>query len=51
MNLALGIVLLWLGCALLWVAAHGLDTQNSSPGSIFAQLGKEVQKSTASGGG
>lgn len=49
MNLALGIVLLWLGCALLWVAAHGLDTQSSSPGAIFAQLGKQIQASTTGG--
>lgn len=36
MGLALAIILIWLGCALLWVAAHG--TQAARPWDAFSQV-------------
>lgn len=45
MLLALAIVLLWLGFALLWVAWHGLDVEQGSPAGIFGTLGKDLRTS------
>ena len=36
MGLAFSIVLIWLGCALLWVAAHG--TQAAKPWQAFTEV-------------
>jgi hypothetical protein len=36
MGLALGVLFLWLGAALLWVASHG--TEASSPWQVFQQI-------------
>lgn len=36
MGLALGVILLWLGCALLWVASHG--TEASTPWGVFQEV-------------
>jgi len=36
MGLALAIILIWVGCALLWVAAHG--TQAARPWDAFSQI-------------
>lgn len=36
MRLALGVVFLWLGAALLWVASHG--TEASSPWQVYQQI-------------
>lgn len=49
MNLALAIVFLWLGCALLTVAFHPLgDGATGSPQGVFATLqGKISQAGTA----
>jgi hypothetical protein len=44
MHLALGVLLLWAGCALLWVAWHGIDAESTSPGAIFSTLAKQVQQ-------
>lgn len=46
MRLALGILMLWAGCALLWVAFHGLDGESTSPGAIFNALGKQLREQT-----
>jgi hypothetical protein len=49
MNLALAIVFLWLGCALLFVAFHPLgDNATGSPQGVFTTLqGKIKQAGTA----
>lgn len=49
MNLALAIVFLWIGCALLTVAFHPLgDNAVASPQGIFATLrGKIAQQGSA----
>jgi hypothetical protein len=36
MGLAFAVVLIWLGCALLWVAAHG--TQAAKPWQAFTEV-------------
>lgn len=36
MNLALGVLFLWLGSACLWVATHG--TQADSPWGAFTEV-------------
>lgn len=36
MNLAIGILILWIACALLWVAVHGADVKN--PYDAFKKL-------------
>jgi hypothetical protein len=36
MHLAFGVIFLWLGAALLWVASHG--TQASTPWGVFQQI-------------
>lgn len=46
MRLALGVLMLWLGSALIWVAFHGLDAESSSPGAIFNTLGRQVREQT-----
>ena len=38
MNLAVGILLIWLGSALLWVAAHGLDSGAQGFADIWSQV-------------
>ena len=40
MYLALGIILLWLGCAGLWIALHGIDAEDANPSGYFGTLGK-----------
>lgn len=49
MRLALGVLLIWLGCALLWVAFHGLDGETDSPGAIVNTLAGQVRKEMGSG--
>lgn len=44
MGLALAVLFLWLGSALLWVAAHG--TQASSPWAVFQQVTGAMKKGT-----
>ncbi|MFJ8719745.1 hypothetical protein ACIRD9_42540 [Streptomyces violaceus] len=36
MGFALAVLFIWLGCALLWVAAHG--TQAAQPWHVFTQV-------------
>ncbi len=36
MGFALAVLLIWIGCALLWVAAHG--TQASTPWAVYEQI-------------
>ena len=36
MGLALAVLLIWVGCALLWVAAHG--TQAARPWDVYKQV-------------
>lgn len=36
MGFALAVLLMWLGCALLWVAAHG--TQAARPWDVVSQV-------------
>lgn len=50
MRLALGVLLIWLGSALLWVAFHGLDGETSSPGAIVNTLGAQIRKATSTTG-
>jgi predicted alpha/beta-fold hydrolase len=38
--------MLWVGCALMWVAFHGLEGESSSPGAIFNTLGKQLRAQT-----
>jgi hypothetical protein len=45
-RLALGVLLIWVGCALLWVAFHGLDGETASPGAIVNTLGAQLRKET-----
>lgn len=42
MNLAFGIVFLWLGAALIWVASHGTDA--GSPWEAYQQIIGAVRK-------
>lgn len=42
MGFALSVILLWLGCALLWVAAHG--TQAASPWAVYTQVTDAMRK-------
>lgn len=49
MRLALGIFMLWVGVALIWVAFHGLDGETASPGAIWATLGKQLRKEVGDG--
>lgn len=51
MRLALGVLLIWLGSALLWVAFHGLDGETSSPGAIVNTIGGAIRKQTQGGDG
>lgn len=44
MGLALSVLFLWLGAALLWVAAHG--TQASTPWAAFQQVTGAMRKGT-----
>jgi hypothetical protein len=41
-NLALGIALGWLGGALLWVAFHGIGSQNASPAGVINTITSEI---------
>jgi hypothetical protein len=36
MGFALSVLFIWIGCALLWVAAHG--TQAARPWDVFSQI-------------
>jgi hypothetical protein len=38
MNLALGIMCLWLGSAMLWVASHGLPSGAHGFGDIWREI-------------
>ena len=38
MSLALSIVFIWLGAALLWVAFHGIDAQSATPKGVMATI-------------
>lgn len=42
MNLAMGIVFLWLGAACLWIASHG--TEASTPWGAYKQVIGAVRK-------
>lgn len=44
MGLALSVLFIWLGSALLWVAAHG--TQASTPWQAFTQVTGAMRKGT-----
>lgn len=47
MNLALAIIFLWLGAALLFVAFHGLKDVESAlgaPSDVFAEIRSAAQK-------
>jgi hypothetical protein len=41
-NLAVSIVLVWLGCALLWVAFHGIDAQDATPKGVLATISHKL---------
>jgi hypothetical protein len=48
MYLALAIVLLWLGGALVWVAVHGISSEGTpSVGDIFSTLSTDIRNSNA----
>ena len=47
MNLALSIVLTWLGCALLWVAFHGIDAQDASPRGVLTTVADALSLKSA----
>lgn len=36
MGLAFAILMIWIGCALLWVAAHGLDA--TTPWGAYSEI-------------
>lgn len=42
MNLVFGIIFLWLGSTLLWVATHG--TEAKTPWGVFAQITDAIKK-------
>lgn len=42
MNLAFGILFLWLGAAFIWIAAHGTDA--GTPWEAYQQVIKAVRK-------
>lgn len=42
MNLALSILLVWLGSALLWVAFHGIDAQDATPKGVMATISNRL---------
>ncbi len=44
MTLALAIVLMFIGCTLIWVAAHGTDA--TTPWEIYRQVVEEWQDAT-----
>lgn len=44
MTLALAIVFLWLGGALLFVAFHPLDTAVKTPGDMLDQVREDINK-------
>lgn len=51
MYLALAILLLWLGGALLWVAVHGIDSQGTPKlGDVFSSISTGVRSANATGG-
>jgi hypothetical protein len=43
------VLLIWIGCGLLWVAFHGLDGETATPGAIVNTLGKQIRKATEEG--
>lgn len=51
MRLALGVLLIWIGCALIWVAFHGLDGETATPGAIINTLGSKLRQETSVGPG
>lgn len=46
MSLALGILLGWLGAALLWVSFHGLGSQDATPAGVISTIEQNVTGST-----
>lgn len=49
MNLALAIVFGWLGGALLWVAFHGISSQNTGPAGVIGTIEQNVAAAGAVG--
>ena len=45
MGFALAVLFIWLGCALLWVAAHG--TQAARPWQVFTEVTDAMRGSDA----
>lgn len=48
MALALGVLFIWLGCACLWVASHGLEA--STPWDAYSELLAKMRGADASEG-
>jgi hypothetical protein len=46
MQLALAILLGWLGAALLWVAFHGIDAPSAGPSGVIQTIAGNVAGST-----
>lgn len=40
MNLAMAIIMLWIGSTLIWVASHGTDA--TSPWSLFKSITDKI---------
>jgi hypothetical protein len=50
MHLALAIVLLWLGGALIWVAVHGISSeQTPNVSDIFSQVSTGIRTARSKG--
>lgn len=47
MNLALAILLGWLGASLLWVAFHGIGSEAASPAGVISTLEQNVTGATS----
>jgi hypothetical protein len=47
MQLALAILLGWLGAALLWVSFHGIDAEDASPRGVIQTIVGDVRKAAA----
>lgn len=42
MSLALSLITVWLGAALLWVAFHGIDAQDATPKGVGQTIAKKM---------
>lgn len=42
MSLALSLITMWLGTALLWVSFHGIDAQDASPKGVAQTIAKKM---------